>query len=107
MSNEGTELAITDVLKERMRQKTSERYTDARDDEHNDGQLAKAAYCYIRNGVLSDFPTMFSPPGTWPWDRCFWKPKSRRRDLVRAAALLIAEIERLDRASNAKWGQEP
>ena len=33
----------------------------------------------------------------WPWDRQWWKPKSRRRNLVRAAALLIAAIERIDR----------
>lgn len=36
----------------------------------------------------------------WPWDREWWKPKDRRRNLVRAAALLIAEIERLDRAED-------
>ncbi|MBY5804125.1 hypothetical protein [Rhizobium leguminosarum] len=35
----------------------------------------------------------------WPWERRFWKPTERRRDLVKAAALIIAEIERLDRAS--------
>jgi hypothetical protein len=28
-----------------------------------------------------------------------WKPEDRRRDLIRAAALLVAEIERLDRAT--------
>jgi hypothetical protein len=35
----------------------------------------------------------------WPWDRKWWKPKDRRRDLVRAGALILAEIERLDRAA--------
>jgi len=33
----------------------------------------------------------------WPWDPKWWKPKDRRRDLVRAAALIIAEIDRHDR----------
>jgi hypothetical protein len=35
----------------------------------------------------------------WPWDRKWWKPTDRRRDLVKAAALILAEIERLDRAT--------
>lgn len=40
-------------------------------------------------------------PDAWPttWAEDWWKPKNPRRDLVRAAALLIAEIERLDRAA--------
>ncbi|SUU02078.1 Uncharacterised protein [Acinetobacter baumannii] len=41
-------------------------------------------------------------PEYWPWDDCYWKPKSPRQDLVRAAALLIAEIERLDREVKAE-----
>ncbi|MCY2697597.1 hypothetical protein [Acinetobacter baumannii] len=38
----------------------------------------------------------------WPFADTFWKPKSPRQDLVRAAALLIAEIERLDREVKAE-----
>lgn len=38
------------------------------------------------------------PSRSWPWDASWWKPRGARRDLVRAAALIIAEIERLDRA---------
>lgn len=41
-------------------------------------------------------------PDFWPWGDCYWKPKSPRQDLVRAAALLIAEIERLDREVKAE-----
>ena len=33
----------------------------------------------------------------WPWSLDWWKPKDPRRDLVRAGALIVAEIERLDR----------
>lgn len=38
----------------------------------------------------------------WPhsWASCWFKPTNRRRDLVKAAALLIAEIDRLDRADD-------
>lgn len=40
----------------------------------------------------------------WPlsWAKSWLKPKDRRRDLIRAAALIIAEIERLDRAALTK-----
>jgi len=37
------------------------------------------------------------PPRGWPWAKSWWKPASLRRSLVKAAALLIAEIERIDR----------
>jgi hypothetical protein len=33
----------------------------------------------------------------WPWAAEWYKPTDRRRDLVKAASLLLAEIERLDR----------
>ena len=34
----------------------------------------------------------------WPgWAWSWWKPKNRRHDLIRAAALIVAEIERIDR----------
>ena len=80
--------AVFDVLVERRRQVEVEKLGPAHDDdEHPNGQLADAAGCYIAGAAAN-----------WPWNIKWWKPKSRRRDLVRAAALLIAEIERLDRA---------
>jgi hypothetical protein len=42
-----------------------------------------------------------NPPAFWPWPPEWWKPCDRRANLVRAAALLIAEIERIDRAALA------
>lgn len=33
----------------------------------------------------------------WPWADEWWKPKDRRADLVRAGALILAEIDRIDR----------
>jgi len=44
----------------------------------------------------------------WPWNMVWWKPKNYRRDLVKAAALLVAEIERLDRkaqSTNLQMGE--
>ena len=38
-------------------------------------------------------------PPSWPFERAAWKPKTPREDLVRAGALIAAEIARLDRMS--------
>lgn len=84
--------AVRDVLAERRRQIETEGWTPEHDDTHREGELATAAACYIRPALRS--ATTDDP---WPWDEAWWKPRSRRRDLVRAAALIIAEVERLDR----------
>lgn len=38
------------------------------------------------------------PGQSWPWKGTHWVPRDPRSDLVRAAALIIAQIEQLDRA---------
>jgi hypothetical protein len=50
---------------------------------------------------IHDFDKTDEPgvPKMWPWARQWWKPTGARRDLVKAAALLLAEIERIDRAA--------
>jgi hypothetical protein len=92
--------ALADVVQERHRQIAAEGWTPEHDDAHATGELALAAVCY----VLADQPnfidaTVTEPPPYWPWSFMWWKPKDRRRNLVRAAALIAAEIERMDRAS--------
>lgn len=101
-------VAVRDVIAERERQECKEGWTVAHDDEHTDGSLAQAAACYAlayQDFVDCNFVANpedendFKIPALWPksWAGRWWKPKDRRRDLVRAAALIIAEIERLDR----------
>jgi hypothetical protein len=41
------------------------------------------------------------PPSRWPWEDAAWKPSSRKRNIEKAAALLAAEWERIDRAERA------
>jgi len=89
--------AAKDVLAERERQKSAEGWTPEHDDEHDDGSLAQAAACYLLNA--QSIPFSCGNSTIWPWAREWWKPKDRRRDLVRAGALILAEIERLDRAA--------
>jgi len=95
--------AILAVLAERRRQIDQEGWTEEHDDSHDRGEMAAAAACYAlpeaaRNWVLPRPSNGRLYQKIWPWDQKWWKPKTRRYDLVRAAALLIAEIERIDRA---------
>ena len=109
--------AMTDVFNERFRQLDEEGFSHQHDDDNVNGELAKAAASYACSAAVSsdaldaiagvhiDHATShLSAPPTWPqqWDKAWWKPKTRRRDLVRAGALILAEIERLDRREFSK-----
>lgn len=100
--------AAHDVIAERSRQITAEGWTPEHDDEHEDMSLAQAAACYasstkmgseLRRDEFAPLESEVPVPVFWPisWSVNWWKPKDYRRDLVRAAAMLIAEIERIDR----------
>jgi hypothetical protein len=96
--------AIRDIAAERERQKSVEGWTPQHDDdEHYNGELPLAAACYARH-ASGLYPA--TTPTMWPWDEDSWKPKDPRRDLVRAGALIVAEIERLDRALAPKAAQD-
>ncbi len=95
--------AVQSVIAERQRQQSVEGWMPEHDDEHCNGELAMAAVCYInetgtvnRNG---------GKPWGWPWDASWWKPNARRRNLVKAGALILAEIERIDRAAGIGKGE--
>ncbi len=92
--------AAAAVLAERKRQVAAEGWTPGHDDEYEHGELADAAGCYALSSEL--FDCAGEPPRPWPWPDEWWKPTNRRRDLVKAGALILAEIERLDRASGIK-----
>lgn len=87
---------IEEIAAERQRQIDGEGWTTEHDDEHSRGEMANAAACYAAAEITAPCA------GLWPWPDSWWKPKSRRRDLIRAGALIVAEIERLDRAAIAK-----
>ena len=87
--------AIYDLLAERLRQVDDEGWSPEHDDQHTFGELAAAAACYCHPEPCMDDTR--GVPFSWPWDREWWKPTDRRRDLVKAGALILAEIERLDR----------
>lgn len=107
-----TTKAEQDVIAERRRQVEQEGWTAQHDDdEHYDRALARAALSYTTHYVErawiadeaaagNDVGARYDAdesPDEWPWEDQWWKPKTPRKDLVRAAALLLAEIERVDR----------
>lgn len=103
--------AADDVLAERQRQVEAEGWTAEHDDKHSDGEMARAAAAYA---VFAGEPKQFTAlaqwmrhaiPSLWPWSAEWWKPSSdNRRNLVKAGALILAEIERLDRALSPQGG---
>lgn len=89
--------AALDMLLERQRQIEQEGWTPEHDDQHGQGELAMAAACYALDCTNLDFSDCKRPLSFWPWAPGWWKPGDRRRMLVKAGALILAEIERLDR----------
>lgn len=87
-----------DVVAERLRQMTDEGFSNSMDDDYRDRSLVRAACCYALYAAdTDDFRALGRIPLQWPWSKKWWKPTNRRRDLVKAAALIIAEIDRIDR----------
>jgi hypothetical protein len=126
MSNSQDVLA--EIAAERSRQVEQEGWTPEHDDQHHAGELAAAAGCYAlmaasgeaygNTNVQMEHYRRSPAPREWPWHDvvdvsggrgdcpvwgkapAWWKPKNPRRDLIRAAALIVAEIERRDRAAD-------
>jgi len=99
--------AATDVLAERERQKSVEGWTAEHDDEHAGGEMAGAAACYATGRWLLQTVSFYrgrrrltEEKPVWPWGVMWWKPRDKRSNLVRAGALILAEIERIDRAAS-------
>lgn len=80
------------ITAERQRQINVEGWTPEHDARHDGQELVAAAVAYAsvgdyHHGWVPDF---------WPWDDAAWKPSDDAvRNLVRAGALIAAEIDRL------------
>ncbi|HGA3321942.1 TPA: LysM peptidoglycan-binding domain-containing protein [Pseudomonas aeruginosa] len=84
--------AWLDVLAERRRQVEAEGWTPEHDDLYCAAELPRAAAAYILSGANDEAPAI------WPFLAKWWKPRDARANYMRAGALILAEIERLDRA---------
>lgn len=93
------------ITDERQRQITAEGWTPEHDAVHTDGSIAMAAACYAlpdnerRKYQLS-----------WPqsWGNNWWKPtpNDRVKELVKAGALIAAEIDRIRRTHINHWADK-
>lgn len=113
---------VTLIKQERLRQIEEEGWLPDHDDRHINGELAQAAACYAASepvfihreaeshffaGNMGDrgdrqlLPAGYYP--AWPWDQEWYKPtpNDRVRQLVKAGALIAAEIDRLLRQEQA------
>lgn len=103
--------AVNMIAEERQRQIEEEGFLPENDDAYEHDELAKAAACYALPQVCRKFNY---PPALWPWQKQWWKPsfqlgdrsdnKKRIRELVKSGALIVAEIERLQRNKPKHYG---
>ena len=82
------------IAAERSRQITTEGWTPEHDAEHIHGELRDAAIAYL---MATDDRAGDNAIDIWPWHESWWKPKDPISNLVRAGALIAAEIDRLQR----------
>lgn len=96
------------IAHERARQVGSEGWTVEHDDSHVDGTLARAAVAYA-SAAYAQVWQRAQPSARdagWPWDEASWKPSNDPfRDLVKAGALIAAEIDRRQRRQSALEAQ--
>ena len=83
---------IEEIAAERQRQIEVEGFLPDMDDFYEKGELALAAAAYVEGPWVRKLGHRL-----WPFLDHWWKPTNRRRDLIKAGALIVAEIERLDR----------
>jgi len=96
------------IAAERERQITSEGWSPDHDDTHAGGELADAAACYAAVAASqargpwipenSELITEGHMAGLdWPFETGAFKPEDQRKNLIRAGALIAAELDRLNR----------
>lgn len=94
--------ALRMVVSERERQTGTEGFTTERDDGYIQGELARAAAAYATPRGFRRLQEDQRTPVAWPWAPGWWKPatqttEGRLRELAKAGALILAEMERLMR----------
>lgn len=94
---------LEDVIAERRRQVFEEGFDTAQDDAYTSGELAGASAAYASH---ARWQAAFGDTGStlrtstaelWPWSIDWWKPSDAYRNMVKACALGLAELERLRR----------
>ncbi|WP_177412362.1 MULTISPECIES: hypothetical protein [Pseudomonas] len=98
-----------ELRNERLRQVNAEGWPPEHDDEHASDEIAAFAALYALPEACRDWDARSTGYGNTLAEAITpkgWQPKlgDRRRELIKAGALIIAEIERLDRAAQRDGG---
>jgi hypothetical protein len=117
-----TVVAVTELAGERAQQITEEGFApewDDRQDRPADLALAAAAYAafsamenedtreHHRQSLWGFVPGFTGIIGQlWPWPAQLFKPRDRRRELIKAGALIFAQLERLSREVEREANRE-
>lgn len=77
-------------------------YDAAHDDQHTNGEIALGAAAYCQSAAKPKLyrkscGAAFTFPMCWPWKPAEFSPKNSKDDLIDAAAMIVAEYERLER----------
>lgn len=94
-----TGAGLADVVAERIAQIEANGFTLAHDEGHHPAQLAAGAASYLNTGIdqlngIEHDPQ--DPADTWPWEREAWRPGDARTNIVKALAIGLAVLDRLD-----------
>lgn len=101
------------IAEERERQISREGWTAEHDSRYQSGELNDAAICYASavaemqrgNASLGLIKLHINDYSSvpWPWEDEWWKPSDDpKRNLIKAGALIAAEIDRLQRLEETK-----
>jgi len=93
------------IALERIRQTKVLGWTAQYDDGHARGEIAAAGALYAMHAAGFKYviategmrESISHPVPVWPWAPSYWKPTSPLRDLIKAGALIAAEIDRRQR----------
>lgn len=110
-----TDVGVQLIQQERQRQIEAEGWTPEHESEHGRFELTRAAMCYAQQASMMGLCVWQDRiPNAWPetWSKEWWKPEPKPvkgpspmierpdaiRMLVKAGALIAAEIDRLNRS---------
>lgn len=97
-------MEIYTEIRQEYRQLTRDGLPPQEADQYIDGSITHAAGAYLSIATTSFYPLALreilqrDAKELWPWSEESWNPSAApRKNLIRAAAYIVAEIERLAR----------
>lgn len=86
-------MTVLDEIAAERRRLIEKDFDQAHDDEHSYQEPSAAAAGYASAAA----EVVYGPPPGWPWEREAFQPEGPRANMLKALALCVAAIERMDR----------